>query len=77
MCHMPQADDWTNIPLAVRLLYLIIIYTFYCREDEDVFVSDNILDLVRLLITVNKVFNPRRKNIPWKAKKQMFGRYLK
>jgi len=43
MCHMPQADDWTNIPLAVRLLYLIIIYTFYCREDEDVFVSDNIL----------------------------------
>jgi len=53
---MPQRNDWTNIPLTVQLLYLIIIYTFYCREDEVIFVSDNILDLVRLLVPAIKLF---------------------
>lgn len=52
---MPQPNDWTNIPLTVQLIYLMTKSTLHCREDEVIFVADNILDLVRLLVLVNKV----------------------
>jgi hypothetical protein len=52
---MSQPNELTNIPLTVQLIHLIIKYTFHCRENEVIFVADNILDLVRLLVPANKV----------------------